>query len=162
LLTEENIISFATAFRHALELADTRNLSIGFTHFPAGSCGDATIMLMYFVAEHGGFSLTYIGGSRSEPNQWSHAWCQIDGYYVDITGDQFAEEDRRSIVVAVPGEDDWFAHWEIHDEIPMVSLGFGSFASNSMLGYQSVAEAARALLRGADCPTLPKERSTPT
>jgi hypothetical protein len=138
----EELLRLATSFRAALEriaLEQPDKLSISFAHFPRGSCGDATIMLMeYLAAARGAHELTYVSGRRSRPDFYSHAWCEVDGFFVDITGDQFG---RDPTVVREANADRWFDQWGERRRVERTSPGYMDFARPSLFGLHAVVAA---------------------
>jgi len=91
-------------FRHAIEACDRSALPITFENFPAGSCGDAALILGKYLEERGFGLFDYVLGERGGR---SHAWLQRGHLVVDITGDQF---DDMSVAKDAPyrsGKCDW-------------------------------------------------------
>jgi hypothetical protein len=102
----------AMRFRLAIERCDPKQLTICMQDFPAGSCGDATPLLGTYFIEEGLGTFTYVLGERAADNingRHSHAWLEADGVIVDITADQFVENDQKVIVT---GHSDWHATFE--------------------------------------------------
>lgn len=59
-----------------------------FCHFPNGCCSDAsTLLATYLRQEHSEAPLILFG----ENGQRTHAWLNVRGAIIDITGDQFAD-----------------------------------------------------------------------
>ena len=58
-----------------------------FGSFPKGACGNASSFLGYWLGLE---NLEYVSGERD--GGISHAWLEINGYIIDITGDQFDAE----------------------------------------------------------------------
>lgn len=85
--TELEIRLRARAFREAIIKAG-QGVLLTLDNFPAGSCGDASILLATYLEELGYGRFDYVCGSR---NGHSHAWLAKDGLIVDITADQFPE-----------------------------------------------------------------------
>lgn len=89
-------------FRFALEKCERRSLSIGLQDFPAGACGDVSLILGHFLLENGFQGFDYVLGEllhdTSEVQLQSHAWLQFDSIVVDITADQFNDVDEKVIV----------------------------------------------------------------
>ena len=80
----------ASIFRQAIIDANGGGY-IGFTEFPMGSCGDASILLGEYLHEQGHGEWTYVSGVREGQQFQSHAWLERDGWLLDITADQFDE-----------------------------------------------------------------------
>lgn len=88
-------------FRACLELANRGGLTIGLRDFPSGACGDATLLLGTFLSDRGFGQFNYVCGERGNipTEDWtSHAWLQKGNLVVDITADQFDDNDGKVIV----------------------------------------------------------------
>ena len=87
-----DITTFASSFRKAIEAArdDGRfDSDQMFRHFPTACCGIASELLARYLLDNG-YNATYICGTCRKNNiHQSHAWLEVDGVIVDITGDQF-------------------------------------------------------------------------
>lgn len=75
-------------FRNAIIKSSKENLSIGFQSFPLGSCGDASLVLGFYLESKGLGVFDYVCGKR---NGYTHAWLEKDGIILDITGSQFED-----------------------------------------------------------------------
>jgi len=73
-------------FRRALDKIDWSNMPLGFTEFPAGTCGDISDILAEYLYQKSHQNITYICGESSDD---SHAWLEVNGKAVDVTADQF-------------------------------------------------------------------------
>lgn len=63
--------------------------------FPHGSCGDASLLLAkYLQVNNCGLAFLMLGTRRGQ----LHAWLQLQEYTIDITADQFADQDCGVIV----------------------------------------------------------------
>lgn len=110
-MDEIEVRRLAQRFRRAIEEGTPLAHDIVFERFPAGSCGDAALLLGRYLREHGARDIRYVlGGRRSGDNWGSHAWLLVGGLIVDITADQFDEVDAPVIVAATSA---WHAAWEI-------------------------------------------------
>ncbi|MGK2873615.1 MAG: hypothetical protein ACSLFL_15385 [Alphaproteobacteria bacterium] len=85
----------ATMFRSAIEQCNRRRLPNTFSYFPAGSCGDAALLLAKFLEESSFGQFNYVLGERDER---FHAWLERGDLVVDITADQFPDNSRQVIV----------------------------------------------------------------
>ena len=103
----EAIRADATAFRVALETCEKATMPIGFSQFPLGSCGDATVLLGTYLTDRGHGVFDYMLGLRGT-DRASHAWLQAGNLVVDITADQFPEI-NSPVIVTQKGE--WHALW---------------------------------------------------
>jgi len=79
------------------------------TDFPDGCCGDAALLLGMYLANEGFGEPEYVAGNRGE---WSHAWVELGGLVVDVTADQFDDEDQAVVVRAAPSA--WHSGFEEH------------------------------------------------
>jgi hypothetical protein len=104
------ILDLAKRFRAAIEACDLKTLPITFHEFPRGSCGDATLILAKYLKDNGQEGFVYVCGMR---DGHSHAWLERDGLIVDITGDQFADNEDP---VCVSRRSAWHAQFEIDRE----------------------------------------------
>jgi hypothetical protein len=95
----------AERFRSALDGCDRSGWGIQFQSFPRGSCGAVCEVFGRYLAERFGIYAMYVSGRGRIHRDLvsSHAWLEIDGMIVDITGDQFG---RAKVVVT--RDDSWF------------------------------------------------------
>lgn len=116
-MDEIEALRLARSFRRAIEDGAPLAHDIVFERFPAGSCGDAALLLGRFLRERGARDICYVLGRRPSGENWgSHAWLKVDGLIVDITADQFDEVEAPVIVAAASA---WHAAWEIdRDRLP--------------------------------------------
>jgi hypothetical protein len=85
----------AGQFRDAIEACDQARLPSTFQDFPTGACGDATLLLGKYLEQNGFGNFDYVFGAQAGK---THAWLQKADLFVDITADQFADNDHRVIV----------------------------------------------------------------
>jgi hypothetical protein len=83
-------------FRNAIENCDKSLLPISFASFPKGSSFDASFILSQFLKEEGWGNFDYVSGHRKGI---SHSWLCNDEIIVDITADQFEDNNRKVIVM---------------------------------------------------------------
>ena len=91
----DRIRHLAWRFRSAIEACDQAYLPSTFQDFPAGACGDTTLLLGKYLEQNGCGHFDYVFGTQDDK---THAWLQRADLFVDITADQFADNDRRVIV----------------------------------------------------------------
>ena len=96
----DNLMHLATRFRKAVvavveENANARLSGFPIDVFPRGACGEASRLLATYLREHGRGEFEYCFGLR--PGK-SHAWLRRDELIVDITADQFEDQDCPVIV----------------------------------------------------------------
>lgn len=106
------IRDLAGRFRAAIEACDLKSLPNTFHGFPRGSCGDATLVLAKYLKDNGQEGFVYVCGMREGH---SHARLQRGNLVVDITGDQFPDNDDR---VCVSRASAWHAQFEVDHEDP--------------------------------------------
>ena len=112
----DNLTKLATQFRQLIENADWSKLTVEFEDFPAGSCGDASILLAQYLIDAGYETPTYVSAELARPpNLPSHAWIELDGVILDITADGF-EPSMPSVVVTENSE--WRDQFNRLDEHP--------------------------------------------
>ncbi len=93
---KDNLTKLAARFRAAIIKSNPTTLSlITLQNFPHGACGDAALLLAKYLQEneHGDFD--YVLGEREG---CSHAWLQRESLIVDITADQFEDQEAAVIV----------------------------------------------------------------
>jgi hypothetical protein len=106
----DTIRQLATDFRQAIKRCPCGNLPIAFRDFPHGACGDATLLLAKYLEDSGHTGFVYVLGMR---NGGSHAWLRRDRLVVDITADQF-EDQNRSVIVEM--ESKWHELFDLDAE----------------------------------------------
>lgn len=93
---KDNLTKIAARFRAAIEKCDTTALPcIGLHNFPRGACGDAALLLAEYLQENKCGEFNYVLGERKG---YSHAWLQRASLIVDITADQFEDQEAAIIV----------------------------------------------------------------
>jgi hypothetical protein len=91
----------AKRMRAAIEAVPRERLPPSMSAFPAGSCGDASLLLGTYLVDSGISDFEYICGDRGShvDNTWtSHAWLARGALIVDITADQFEDAPGKVIV----------------------------------------------------------------
>lgn len=89
------LLKLASDFRAAIERCPRARLPITFESFPHGSCGDASLLLAKYLERNGHTGFVYILGWRGER---SHAWLLRNSLVIDITADQFEDQEQHVIV----------------------------------------------------------------
>jgi hypothetical protein len=92
--TQDRVINAARQFRTAIVAA----LPLGdavMDRFPAGTCGDVSVLLGQYFADSSMGSWTYRSGMRDDH---SHAWIQCGRLIADITADQFVDVNDEVVV----------------------------------------------------------------
>lgn len=138
---EDKIVELATQFRNAIERAKAEgefDSDSIFSRFPRGCCGDATDLLGEFLLEYG-IESYYVCGSRYfediEEGPQSHAWLDVDGLIVDITGDQFSDRfsyynyDKK---VYVGTGDDFHDLFEVEERDVHIFPGLKGYSGSCM------------------------------
>ncbi len=84
---------FVNNFRKAIEAAKKNNEPGElFRKFPVRQCGHTSDILAQYLIDNGISSVTYVNGTYygdDIDNRQSHTWLLVDGWVIDITGDQF-------------------------------------------------------------------------
>jgi hypothetical protein len=95
--------TLASRFRSAIRATDPAEIDpqVRFivAAFPKGVCGAVCFLLGHYLRENGFSEAEYVNGIRPADGE-SHAWIEIDGIIVDITGDQFDEIADEVMVTA--------------------------------------------------------------
>jgi len=86
-------------FRRAIENCNKSNLPESFHSFPKGSCGDASIILAHYLNKKGFGDFDYVLGVRMGK---LHGWLRQNEIIIDITADQFADNDEKVIITLNP------------------------------------------------------------
>lgn len=104
----EAIAVAAYQVRAALDqLAATHQLDSAVAgQFPEDCCGFSCEVLGQYLIDKGINSCQYVLASSSQNN---HAWLQIGGVVIDITGDQFVGQQRPAVYIGA--KDAWFDKW---------------------------------------------------
>lgn len=91
-----NLINLAFRFRLAiLRSVGTTNFLVTLREFPRGACGDASLLLAKYLQVNNCGQSFYVLGERHGQH---HAWLQLEEYIIDITADQFDDQDAGVIV----------------------------------------------------------------
>lgn len=90
------ILVNARLFRAALDRVDPLVWQrVTVTNFPKGACGHASELLGRYLRDRLGVEPLYVVRDNDEPDgSWrgGHAWLELNGLTIDITGDQFGWE----------------------------------------------------------------------
>jgi hypothetical protein len=92
------IYALASGFRSAIlrSVPCTSSLAT-LRDFPRGACGDASLLLAKYLQVNGlGRAVLLVGHREGQ----EHAWLQLQDFTVDITADQFKDQDASVIVTA--------------------------------------------------------------
>ncbi len=114
-MTITQIEAIAVQVRRAIECLPVAQRPITMSAFPAGSCGDATLLLGTYLKDEGQDGFVYVSAERGiqSDNTWtSHAWLARGTLVVDITADQFPDG-PSAIVVSDPSV--WHSQFDIED-----------------------------------------------
>lgn len=101
----KNLFLEASKFRRAIENCNKSSLPESFHSFPKGSCSDASLILAHYLKEKGFGEFEYYSGKRMGK---SHGWLKQNEIIIDITADQFADNDEKVIVTLNPKWHDEF------------------------------------------------------
>lgn len=124
-LTAEDLAVFRTAcrFRKAIELCDAKELPFWFGAFPLGACDDTARFLAKYLRTKGYGTFEHVSGWNHQNGQRyrSHAWLEQGKLIVDITADQFPNNDSPVIVTR---NHDWHDQFVVDSRSP---IGLESF-----------------------------------
>jgi len=102
----KKVYSKASAFRKAIESLGVEKLGLLFRAFPAGCCGNTSLMLGAYLSTEGLGEFDYVSGIRGKQ---SHAWLEKEGIIVDITSDQF----KKGMRVYVGTTNRFYKHFRV-------------------------------------------------
>ncbi|KAB2716400.1 hypothetical protein F9K97_24275 [Brucella anthropi] len=110
----EDLTKAAEAFRAAMANTRPEKLPVTLQEFPHGTCGDATLLLGYYLKTHGFGTFDYVLGMATDDDRerYSHAWLRQGRIVVDITADQFPDQ----APVIVTDRSPWHDGFEV--EVP--------------------------------------------
>lgn len=109
IIEDLNVLTrLAILFRAAIQRCDPQCLPVTLRNFSHGSCGDAALLLAKYLQENGCGIFDYMLGQREGH---SHAWLQRDDLIIDISGDQF---DDQNVSVIVTRDNSWHTGFNGH------------------------------------------------
>ena len=82
----------------------------GLNSFPHGSCFLSSSLLGMYLKQQGAENVKLISANvdvEESPDIKSHAWLEVDGEYVDITGSQFSNITNSRISVQSKHSSEW-------------------------------------------------------
>lgn len=82
----DEISKITTTFRKAILSFKNGELGFIFDRFPAGCCGNTSLMLGAYLYHYYNIDCEYVCGVHKTQ---SHAWLEVDNIIIDITSDQF-------------------------------------------------------------------------
>lgn len=139
MLNTAEIRLLAVRFRTALQVTDKDILPVGVQSFPRGSCGDVSILLAAYLADHGAGDFDYVCAERgvhvedgSEDDWTTHAWVQRGDLIVDITADQFAEMVEVPVIVSTDSA--WHRGFSVRERHPQADFRYYDPRTQAMLG----------------------------
>jgi hypothetical protein len=92
----ERIFHLASSFRLQILRSGPGDSPLAtLREFPRGACGDASLLLAKYLQVNRCGLPFFVLGNR---HHHSHAWLQLLDYTIDITADQFADQDAGVIV----------------------------------------------------------------
>jgi len=107
------LLKIAQAARSAMEhyVSNTEDLMFG--GFPMGTCGPVSELLGRYLIEAGFADVMYICGEKR--GHGSHAWVEVSGVVLDITGDQFGQPPVVVVTTSL-----WHDEWEREEPRPLI------------------------------------------
>ncbi|RMM79824.1 hypothetical protein ALQ71_00046 [Pseudomonas coronafaciens pv. striafaciens] len=105
-LLQAKLEALVSRFRAAVEcVLKVMDAPSHIQDFPRGCCGIVSELMGDYLNTLGIGDFHYVCSAKDGA---SHAWLELDGLIIDITGDQFP--DRPQVYVGEP--DDWYNEWE--------------------------------------------------
>ena len=93
---QEILFDFAYRFRLAILRSTPSTCRLATVQdFPRGACRDASLLLAKYLQVNNCGSSFFVLGERQGQD---HAWLQLQEFIIDITADQFADQDAAVIV----------------------------------------------------------------
>jgi hypothetical protein len=109
---QATLVNLVSLFRLAILRSRSSTLHLAtLQEFPRGACGDASLLLAkYLEVNNCGHSFYVLGERHGQ----QHAWLQLEEFIIDITADQFDDQDAGVIVTT---ESAWHASFngKIHN-----------------------------------------------
>lgn len=112
----QRIRELALQFRCAIESIPPEDRPIGMQSFPAGACGDTSLLFGAYLVDQGFTGFKYICGERGSKadNSWtSHAWLVHGTLVADLTADQFSDA-PAPVIVSNPSP--WHIQFDVDRE----------------------------------------------
>ncbi|TPA08279.1 hypothetical protein DXE05_24275 [Vibrio parahaemolyticus] len=89
-INKSEVLREAIRFRKLIQSCDPENTALVVSSFPIMSCKLTSMILVYhFLQLYPKVEIKGIGGVRPDNGSISHYWIEIEGFAVDITGDQY-------------------------------------------------------------------------
>jgi hypothetical protein len=111
--------------------------------FPVGCCKSTAWMFGHHLTRLAwADEISYVWGERGNE---THGWLMVDGFIVDLTADQFEDENRK-VIVAPDGESHWHATFAPHRRY---AFG-GPMHHSTYIRSVKIAELMHAAERGAN------------
>ena len=99
---EELVMEFRRAIQSLVDEGFWFGICIN-DRFPRGACDDSSMLLAAYLTDNGFPGALRISGSKgswAEDDFESHAWLQLNGRLIDITGSQFEGYNQPEILIA--------------------------------------------------------------
>ena len=113
-----NLRILAGEMRAAIDSLPREHLPYSMKDFPAGACGDTSILLGAYLVDCGHRGFEYICGERGshDAGDWtSHAWLARGELVIDITADQFPDA-PAAVIVESPSP--WHRQFDLDPATP--------------------------------------------
>ncbi|CAH8198910.1 hypothetical protein L8S09_18560 [Vibrio aestuarianus] len=89
-ISRHNILREAIRFRQLIQSCDSEKTELVTEDFPLMNCKLTSMILVYhFLKLYPELEIKGIGGVRPDNGLITHYWIEINGFVVDITGDQY-------------------------------------------------------------------------
>lgn len=116
MIDRDGLHQFVQGFRTNLDSGRAKLPADTCAHFPAGCCGVVSEALAEALRRRFGIVATYVCGARTDDRGTAtHAWLEVGGFIIDITGDQF---DQPAVVVTRSRT--WHDGWPDQDRRPHI------------------------------------------
>ncbi|MFN3014442.1 hypothetical protein ACK1CN_00755 [Vibrio coralliilyticus] len=90
MLDRQEILFESVRFRRLIQRCDPTTTALVTDEFPVMNCKLTSMILVYhFLKLHPEIEIRGIGGVRPDNRIISHYWIELEGYAIDITGDQY-------------------------------------------------------------------------
>lgn len=125
-MTLKELRKKALAFRDELENYYRRNPDVNHStnfldptrgSFPLDHCKAASLMFGEYLSNHCGIDSDQLNYARGTRNDEIHGWLIYDGWIVDLTSDQFDNEERK-VIVEAEGDSTWHKSFDNISKYP--------------------------------------------
>jgi hypothetical protein len=131
-----DLVCVANSIRYAFDNTDLSDAPGFLPGFPSGCCGWVSWIIGHYLRFECNFDPVHVCGGRSATDGYeNHEWIEIDGMIVDITSDQY-HDNQEPVIVSKNSE--WHKQWEI--EVRSSVREITSYDLNSITGKRKASE----------------------